>query len=320
MMFLLLIVTTSLFSSVEPRINEYRKFKYSADLEEYNTVIDSLPNVWRWDNINETSYITKNLNQHIPQYCGSCWAHGAMSSLADRIKIARQAKGADINLSIQFILNCGSELGGTCQGGSHTGAYAFVKRNGFVPFDSCLQYQACSSDSDEPACKHKNFECTSINTCRTCNTFSSMGGKCVGLKTFPNATIEKYGEVRGKKHMMAEIYTRGPIACGINANEILNYKGGVFDNPSASPEIDHIISVIGWDYDTQSKKNYWVVRNSWGEYWGEMGYARVAFGQLGIEDDCAWAVPGSWTEHNLPCGEDGSGCVDDTPIYQNILS
>jgi hypothetical protein len=41
--------------------------------------------------------------KHIPQNRLSCWAHGALSSFADRIKIARKGQGVDINLSIQFI-------------------------------------------------------------------------------------------------------------------------------------------------------------------------------------------------------------------------
>ena len=46
------------------------------------------------------------------RYCGSCWAHGAMSSLSDRIKIARNASGDEINLSIQHILNCAGDVAG----------------------------------------------------------------------------------------------------------------------------------------------------------------------------------------------------------------
>jgi cathepsin X len=57
------------------------------------------------------------------------------------------------------------------------------------------------------------------------------------------------------------------------------------------------------------------VRNSWGEYWGEMGYIRVEKGNnaLHLEDECAWAVPGTFTAPetttNFPCGEGGEGCV-----------
>lgn len=54
-------------------------------------------------------------------------AHGAASALADRIKIARGAKGPDINLAIQYILNCGGEVAGSCHGGSASGTYEFVK-------------------------------------------------------------------------------------------------------------------------------------------------------------------------------------------------
>ena len=76
------------------------------------------------------------LNQHIPQYCGSCWAHGSMSALADRIKIAQNCEGNDINLSIQFLLNCSADVGGSCHGGSHTGVHQFIHEYGYIPYDT----------------------------------------------------------------------------------------------------------------------------------------------------------------------------------------
>jgi len=271
-----------------------------------------LPAAWSWADVNGRSLVTKSLNQHIPQYCGSCWAHGAMSSLADRIKIARNGQGADMNLAIQYILNCGTDVAGSCYGGSASGAFQFVKESGGIPVDTCLTYAACSADSDEGYCGKGNYTCSAINTCRTCSTFTLSGGKCVQIERYPNATIAEYGDVPGTVDALkAELYKRGPVACGVNAEPILTYQGGVFNDTDADRGINHIVSMIGWGVDAVSKQEFWIIRNSWGEFWGELGYIRIATGSniLGIEEMCSWATPATWTEHNYPCYEDGSNCL-----------
>lgn len=67
-------------------------------LESGNTadVPDVTDVAFDWRNVNGTSFVTRNLNQHIPKYCGSCWAHAAVSSLGDRIKILRNAAWPDM--------------------------------------------------------------------------------------------------------------------------------------------------------------------------------------------------------------------------------
>jgi cathepsin X len=255
------------------------------------------------------NYLTKNLNQHIPVYCGSCWAHGSISSLADRIKIMRKAAFPDINLSIQFLLNC--QLGGSCYGGDHLATYKAIHEYGSIPYEDCMIYQACSIDSKEEGCKDKQmFECTATNVCKTCDTFTSNGGTCSPILHYPNATIASYGAIKGSADMMTEIYKNGPIACGINAEEIVDYTGGVLNLPNKLKMVNHIISVVGWGYDETLNKQYWIIRNSWGSYWGELGFMRLVLGenQLGIEKTCAYAIPGDWTTHNVPCYEDGSNC------------
>merc|ERR1719161_25858 len=276
------------------------------------TPAGGFPDEFTWCNKDGVSYCTASLNQHIPQYCGSCWAHGALSSLADRIKIARKAQGVEIQLSVQHMLNCGTA--GSCHGGLPGSAYQWIKNitdhtGSGIAYTSAQPYLACSHDSTNGFCPKLDFSCNLLNTARTCPGFT---GDCVGLNHYPNATIAEYGSISGKDAMMKEIYNRGPIACDIDAGPIVNYTGGIVS--AKSGDTDHTISVVGWEKDAKTKQTVWIVRNSWGEYWGEHGFVRVLEGALNLGSSCDWAVPKDFTaperNNQFHCFEDGSNCQD----------
>jgi cathepsin X len=102
--------------------------------------------------------LTSDLNQHIPVYCGSCWAHAAFSSIGDRIRIMTNGTQRDNIPSVQALINCGSA--GSCNGGDSNAANMWVYKNG-IPDVTCQQYQA------------KNMECSAINTCMNCDPSGS---------------------------------------------------------------------------------------------------------------------------------------------------
>merc|ERR1712066_1046087 len=189
---------------------------------------------------------------------GSCWAHGAVSALADRIKIDRRAQGADIQLSVQHMLNCGGV--GSCHGGSLDGPYQWIKSisdktGSGISYTTSQPYQACSSESQEGICPGNDWSCTPVNVAVTCGTF---GEKCVGLTHYPNATISEHGSITGKDAMMKEIFNRGPIACGIAATPLHQYTTGIAKDTSGMT--NHVISVVGWGTDAQEGL-YWLIRN-----------------------------------------------------------
>jgi len=266
-----------------------------------------LPDEFTWCNKDGKNYCTISRNQHIPQYCGSCWAHGAVSALADRVKIARGAQsGTDINPSVQHILNCANA--GSCHGGSAGAVYQWLHSSAGISLETSNPYLACSSESTEGFCSKVDTSCNALTVARTCGGFSGEKGPCTGLSHYPNITISDYGSISGADAMQKEIYNRGPIACGIDAGPLLNYESGIIDNSEGS--VDHIISVVGWGKDA-SKGSYWIVRNSWGEFWGEFGYVRVTFGSLGL-NSCNWATVADYTapekQNQFHCHEGGDNC------------
>lgn len=236
---------------------------------------DVLPEQFDWRNVNGTSYVTRTLNQHIPVYCGSCWAHAAISSYSDRLKIMNNASWPEIQLSVQYPLNC-LPYTGTCNGGSDLLLYEAMTRTG-IPDDTCESYIA----KDEP--------CNQINRCRNC--FGPPGkGYCFAQPTYSVYKAAEYGfftngskvVFEGRRQhrvanmvstMKTEIFKNGPISCGVDAEVIFDLKPNeIMTGPGV--EINHVVSVSGWG--VEKDEEYWIVRNSWGTYWASHGWGRIS--------------------------------------------
>ena len=71
-------------------------------------------------------------------YCGACWAFGTLSSLKNRIKIARQAAYPEVVLAPQVIINSGG--GGSCDGRNVGGIFDYMKKSG-LPVETCHERQ-----------------------------------------------------------------------------------------------------------------------------------------------------------------------------------
>ena len=231
-----------------------------------------------------------------------------MSSLGDRVKIARSYRvtdetarelgpppGPDIELSVQYLLNCGPKSDEphqhlSCHGGNTLRAFQYIHSElGFVPMDTCLNYLACSDESDEGMCPSIRgmTSCEPWNVCRTCDGFSSggflkdssnadneeetdaYGCRAIPHGHIPNVTIAEYGGIEpGNIHAIkSEIFARGPIKTAINAKGLESYTGGILgsdDDPSLlDAHHNHGVSIVGWGYDPTRDTQHWIIRNSW---------------------------------------------------------
>ena len=77
--------------------------------------------------------------------------------------------------------------------------------------------------------------------------------------------------------LMKSWLAEGPMTVAINADHMgfKNYKRGVFTARDCDSEANHFVLAVGYGKDKATNTEYWIVKNSWGESWGEDGYARV---------------------------------------------
>lgn len=184
--------------------------------------------------------------------CGSCWAFGSVAVLES---MAAKKFGKLVDLSEQEVVSCATQDGVMgCMGGTSTGAFKYSMVN---PLVNEGKYPYTSGDSGSTGkCQHMHHR----------NRLVSAAG---GART-----------VQNEDDIKAALVNEGAVAIAISADNscFMNYSGGILnpDNCSCNGDIDHLIAVVG--YDTEAGQDYWIIRNSWGEGWGEKGYVRFKRG------------------------------------------
>lgn len=202
-----------------------------------------------------------------------------------------------------MLISCEADTEG-CHGGYALSAFQWMAENE-VTDRTCSIYQGRGHDNGQ--------QCSPMEWCRD-NTPGSAPFIPAKYKVYG---VDEYAAVKGEKHMMQEIYQRGPLACGIAVPDALEeYTGGIFCDETGDKNIVHDISVVG--YGVEDGQKYWLVRNSWGTHWGEQGFFKVCRGSnnIAIESDCAMATPkDTWSDqkwHTTTDAEQNSDLNDKT--------
>ncbi|XP_061462561.1 cathepsin K isoform X1 [Rhineura floridana] len=186
-------------------------------------------------------YVTPVKNQG---QCGSCWAFSSVGALEGQLK---KKTGKVLNLSPQNLVDCVTKNDG-CGGGYMTNAFEYVQENRGIDSDDSYPYIG-----QDENCMYNP---------------TGKAAKCRGYREVPK------GNERALKRAVARI---GPIAVGIDASlsSFQFYSRGVYYDENCNAEnINHAVLAVG--YGTQKGTKHWIIKNSWGEEWGDKGYVLMA--------------------------------------------
>ena len=112
--------------------------------------------------------------------------------------------------------------------------------------------------------------------------YISEAGECKYNENKALVKVKQFNFVpKNEEEMKKALYKYGPLAGAINGALTAFYSGGIYDpviDEICPNIINHAVLIVGYGVDKDGSI-YWIVKNSYGEDWGESGYFRVLAGE-----------------------------------------
>lgn len=215
-------------------------WELDAEFDDLQVQTD-LPVTWDWRTVKPMQPIRNQRS------CGSCWMFSVTAVMESLHRLLYPETSPMIDVSEQQGVSCSGY--GSCRGGYFT-AFNYLQRQGL------------GKEVDFP--------------------YAARDLRCKEPETFTKISSWKYvGSSRSTpttEQLKQAIYDHGPISVDVNGS-FSRYSGGVYTS-CGSTGTNHMVTIEGWVDDSQYAAyggGYWIMRNSWGESWGEKGYMRIVY-------------------------------------------
>jgi len=124
--------------------------------------------------------------------------------------------------------------------------------------------------------------------------YKPKNGKCEFKTADIGATEKSCMDIDegSEDDLQAAVATIGPISVAIDASHpsFQLYRSGVYnERRCSSSRLDHGVLAVG--YGSESSKDYWLVKNSWGKSWGMEGYVNMS---RNVKNQCGIATSASF--------------------------
>jgi len=221
-------------------MNRYIMRNESSNVQFVATAQDPPPASVDW---REKGYVTPVKNQ---ERCGSCWAFSTTGSLEGQHFKATQKL---VSLSEQNLVDCSKKEGNKgCKGGLMDKGFEYIIKNGGIDTEESYRYKG-------------------------------VDGRCEFKQADVGATMKSFVDVkRGSEDALQQAIAEiGPISVAMDAGHMSfqHYKQGIYkERQCSSVKLDHGVLAVG--YGSNSEGDFWIVKNSWGEIWGDKGYFMLA--------------------------------------------